>query len=89
MSQKLFCVYTLTGLLLWVLPCAAQLTIGDELQLQGSGTLSAGYAGQFSDESTSAHSLNFGVNGNLSGSAPIVRPWLQDTNAGAGVVAAT
>lgn len=67
MSQKLFCVYTLTGLLLWVLPCAAQLTIGDELQLQGSGTLSAGYAGQFSDESTSAHSLNFGVNGNLSG----------------------
>jgi hypothetical protein len=69
MSQKWLCtcVLILTCLLLWVVPCAAQIAIGDEVQLQGNGTLSAGYAGQFSDASASGHGLNFGVNGNLSG----------------------
>jgi len=65
MQGKWICV--LTGLALWGLPCAAQLTIGDEVQLRGNGTVAGGYAGQFSDASASSHSINFGVNGNVSG----------------------
>lgn len=65
MYEKWICF--LTGLVLWGLPCAAQFTLGNEVQLSGNGTISGGYAGQFSDASASGHSLNFGVNGNMSG----------------------
>jgi hypothetical protein len=60
--------YILAGLMAWVLPCAAQVAIGDELQMQGNGTVSTGYAGSFGDASSSSHSLNVGVNGSVSGS---------------------
>lgn len=62
--------YILAGLVLavWSLPCTAQLAIGDELQMQGNGTVSTGYAGSFGDATTSSHSLNVGVNGSVSGS---------------------
>ena len=46
----------LAGLMAWVLPCAAQVAIGDELQMQGNGTVSTGYAGSFGDARSSSHS---------------------------------
>lgn len=53
------------ALLFWLLPAAAQVTVGDNLNLNLSGSLSFGYNGTFGD--SSGHGLGLGGNGTLSG----------------------
>lgn len=58
----------MAGLLLWALPCAAQLTIGNDLHLmKGYGSISTGYSGSYGDSGQSSSALNFGGNGNFNG----------------------
>ena len=58
------------GLLLLVaIPLAsAQLKVGDDLQMKAGGLFTAGYSGDYGDQIQSSHGLNFGMNGNVSGS---------------------
>jgi len=57
--------------LLATLPIAsAQLHVGDDLQMRAGGLLTAGYSGDYGDggQIQSDHGLNFGFDGNVSGS---------------------
>jgi hypothetical protein len=58
---------TLAGLFLAVAQCSAQFQVGDNLHMNGSGVVSAGYAGNYGDQSVSSHNLDLGGNGNMSG----------------------
>ncbi len=52
-----------------VIPLArAQVQIGDNLQMKAGGLLTVGYQGDYGNEVQSSHGLNFGLNGNVSGS---------------------
>lgn len=55
-------------LILLALPAAAQIQVGDNLNLNLNGMMSAGYNGVFGNQINSSHGLNFGGNGTLSGS---------------------
>jgi len=58
-------------LLLAMTPLAsAQMQVGDNLQMKGSGLLTAGYQGVYGDSTQieSSHGLNFGIDGTVSGS---------------------
>jgi hypothetical protein len=55
-------------LLLLVLPAAAQIQAGDNLNLNLNGLMSAGYSGTYGNQINSSHGLNWGGNGTLSGS---------------------
>jgi len=56
-------------LLLLTIPLAsAQLQIGDNTQIKAGGLFTAGYSGNYGDQIQSNHGLNFGLNGNISGS---------------------
>jgi len=57
---------TLVGLLLLVLPAAGQLQLGD-FSSSLNGTVSTGYNGDYGNQIPSAHSLDFGGTGTLSG----------------------
>jgi len=58
--------FLISGVLLLVLPSAAQVAVGDDVKLGLSGEISSGYSGTFgTNEST--HSLNFGGSGTLHG----------------------
>ena len=46
----------------------AQVQIGDNLQMKAGGLLTVGYQGDYGNEVQSSHGLNFGLNGNVSGS---------------------
>jgi hypothetical protein len=61
---------SIVGLLLViVIPVArAQVQIGDNLQMKAGGLLTVGYQGDYGDDIQSSHGLNFGLNGNVSGS---------------------
>ncbi len=48
------------GILLLSLPSAAQITIGDNLSVSSSGTVSTGYAGTYGNDIDSSHGLGFG-----------------------------
>jgi hypothetical protein len=56
----------LIGLLLLVLPAAAQLNFG-EVSSNLNGTLSAGYTGDYGNQINSSHGLDFGGSGTFSG----------------------
>ena len=47
---------------------SAQLQVGDELRMNASGLLTLGYNGSYGNVIGSNHGLNFGADGNLSGS---------------------
>jgi hypothetical protein len=55
-------------LLLAVTPALAQMQIGDNIQMKAGGLFTAGYTGNYGDQVLSSHGLNFGLNGNVSGS---------------------
>jgi len=55
-------------LLLLALPAAGQIQVGDNLNLNANGILTAGYNGVYGNQINSSHGLNFGGNGTLSGS---------------------
>jgi hypothetical protein len=57
----------LAGLLLWVLPAVGQLEIGDNLNMNLTGTLSGGYSANYGNAIGSSHGLNFGGTANLAG----------------------
>ena len=59
--------FVLAGLLALVLPCAGQLTVGDNLNMNLNGTVSAGYTGDYGNTISSDHSLSLGGSGTLSG----------------------
>ncbi|HEX9112510.1 MAG TPA: hypothetical protein VF845_13605, partial [Terriglobales bacterium] len=50
------------------LPAAGQIVVGDNLNLNLNGIMSAGYSGVFGNQISSSHGLNWGGNGTLSGS---------------------
>jgi hypothetical protein len=58
----------LTGLLLLTWPAAAQLQVGDNLNLNLKGVVDGGYSGAYGNLIPSSHSLNFGGDGSLTGS---------------------
>jgi len=55
-------------LLLLALPAAGQIQVGDNLNMNLNGIMSAGYTGSYGNQIDSSHGLNFGGNGTLSGS---------------------
>ena len=55
-------------LLLLALPAAGQIQVGDNLNMNLNGILSAGYSGIYGNQIASSHGLNLGGNGTLSGS---------------------
>jgi hypothetical protein len=55
-------------LLLLVLPALAQIQVGDNLDLNLNGVMSAGYNGVYGNQIPSSHGLSVGGNGTLSGS---------------------
>ncbi len=57
----------LLGFLLPMLPAAGQVTVGDNLNMNLNGTVSAGYTGDYGNLITSDHSLSLGGTGTLSG----------------------
>ncbi len=59
--------FVLAELLLLMLPVAAQVTVGDNLNMNLNGTVSAGYTGDFGNLIPSDHSLTLGGAGTLSG----------------------
>jgi hypothetical protein len=65
--QNLCCF--VAGVLLLALPSAAQIEVGDNVNLGLSGEISVGYAGNSGNGSSnnSAHSLDFGGSGSLNG----------------------
>ena len=56
----------IAGLLLWALPAAGQIQVG-ELSSNLSGVVSAGYSADYGNEIQSSHGLNFGGNATASG----------------------
>ena len=58
--------FVLVGLLLLALPAAGQITLG-ELSTNATGTLSAGYTGDYGNQISSDHSMAFGGTGTLDG----------------------
>ncbi len=54
-------------LLAVALPAAAQVQVGDNLNMNLNGIMSAGYSGVYGDPIQSSHGLNVGGNGTLSG----------------------
>ena len=59
---------TVAGLVLFVLPAAGQVQVGDNLNMNLNGNISAGYSGTYGNLIDSSHNLSFGGNGTLSGS---------------------
>jgi hypothetical protein len=57
----------LAGILLLALPSAAQITIGDDLNLTASGSVSAGYSADYGNQISSDHGLGFGGSAALGG----------------------
>ena len=57
-------------LLLTISPAHAQLQVGDDLKMKMGGLFTAGYQGVYGDSSQieSSHGLDFGLNGNITGS---------------------
>jgi hypothetical protein len=60
-------VCSLAALLLFLVPVAAQVQVGDNVNLHLNGMLSSGYSGNYGDLIESSHSLTFGGYGNLNG----------------------
>jgi hypothetical protein len=58
--------FVLVGLLLLALSAAGQITLG-ELSTNATGTISAGYNGDYGNQISSSHSLDFGGSGALAG----------------------
>jgi hypothetical protein len=54
--------------LLLTLPAAGQIEVGDNLNLNLNGIMTAGYSGAYGNQISSSHGLDFGGNGTLSGS---------------------
>lgn len=54
-------------LLVVALPAAGQIQVGDNLNMNLNGIMSAGYSGIYGDPIQSSHGLNMGGNGTLSG----------------------
>ncbi len=68
-TMKRFAPGVVGLLLLVAMPLAsAQLKVGDDLQMKAGGLFTAGYSGDYGDQIQSSHGLNFGMNGNVSGS---------------------
>lgn len=68
-SQFRFLSRALPGLLLLLaLPAAGQIQVGDNLNLNLNGIMTAGYNGVYGNQINSSHGLNVGGNGTLSGS---------------------
>lgn len=65
--QTLFLHASLAGFLLLTLPAAAQLQVGDNIDLTLNGVVSVGYTDTNGSDISSSHSLNLGGNGTLSG----------------------
>ena len=61
-------VWILAALAMWVPRSAAQLEIGDNLQMNMNGTVGSGYGGSFGDPGSSSHSLSMTGSGTVSGS---------------------
>jgi hypothetical protein len=59
--------WVLVGILLLLLPAAAQMKIGENTSLDANGTISAGYTGDFGNLIPSDHSMTFGGAGTASG----------------------
>ena len=59
---------TVAGLVLFVLPAAGQVQVGDNLSMNLTGNVSAGYSATYGNLMDSSHNLSFGGNGTLSGS---------------------
>ncbi len=57
----------LAGALVLTAPLLAQLQVGDNLNLRLNGTLSAGYNGDYGNQTSSDHSLGLGGSGTASG----------------------
>lgn len=57
----------LGGLLLLSIPSAAQITIGDNLNLASSGTINAGYNDSYGNQIDSSHSLGLGGTASFNG----------------------
>ncbi len=61
--------YIVVLLLLFAMPLAsAQMRVGDNVEMKAGGLLTVGYAGDYGDQIPSSHGLNFGLDGNVSGS---------------------
>lgn len=58
----------LAALLFLACPVAAQVTIGDNLDLRLSGNLGLGYSGSYGESTASGHGINTGGQGQLDGS---------------------
>jgi hypothetical protein len=54
-------------MVLMAVPCAAQLVVGDKLEMRVNGQVSSGYSGSYGSQGSSNHALNFGGNGNVNG----------------------
>ncbi len=68
-SRFRYLARALPGLLLvLVLPAAGQIQVGDNLKLNLSGIMTAGYNDVFGNQITSSHGLDVGGNGTLAGS---------------------
>jgi len=61
-------VWVLVALAMWVPRSAAQLEIGDNLQMNMNGSLGFGYGGSFGDPGASSHSLSMTGSGTMLGS---------------------
>jgi len=59
--------WLLAGLLLVAVTAAAQIKVGENVNLNANGTFSAGYTGDYGNLIPSDHSLSFGGTGTLSG----------------------
>jgi hypothetical protein len=57
----------MAGLLLSVLPALGQMELGNNLNMNLTGTLSGGYSANYGNLISSSHGLNFGGTANLSG----------------------
>ena len=57
----------LAALAVWVLPAAAQVTVGDNVNLSAGGDLSVGYSGTTGNRSGSSHALDLGGHGWMHG----------------------
>lgn len=60
--------WILAGLLLTLLPAAAQVTVGENVNLNLAGDVAMGYNGAYGDTFQSNHGLTAGGNGHLTGS---------------------
>ncbi len=57
----------LAGLLCLLAPAAAQIKLGDEVELTGNGNISGGYSDNWGNVSGSSHGINFGAVGTVGG----------------------